>query len=343
MKKDLLNLLDNIQEHGDETPQSERFLLIDGLNLFFRNFSAINTINSNGVHIGGLGGFFRSLGALIRTIQPTQVYVVFDGVGSSNNRKNIIPEYKSNRNITRITKHELFDSLEEEDDSKVDQITRIIQYLKTLPVKTVSLPRVEADDIIAYLSNTLPTKPEDRVFIVSSDKDYLQLVSQQVIVYRPIEKEYYTTDTVKEKFNVTPTNFLLYKLLMGDNSDGVTGIKGLGPKGLFKKFPELTTQDLSFDDLIDIAESKIKEHVVYARVLHDIELLENKYRVMDLSNPMMSDQDKMFIDEFVKNTPLTFHPNSFVEMCNEDQLGNLIRNTEFWVQDIFKELLEHQQ
>ena len=58
----------------------------------FRNFSAINAVNSNGVHIGGLGGFFRSLGALIRTIQPTQVYMVFDGVGSSNIRKNIIPD-----------------------------------------------------------------------------------------------------------------------------------------------------------------------------------------------------------------------------------------------------------
>lgn len=341
MKKNLLNLLDNIQEHGDETPQSERYLLIDGLNLFFRNFSAINAVNSNGVHIGGLGGFFRSLGALIRTIQPTQVYVVFDGAGSSNNRKNIIPEYKSARNITRVTKHELFDSLEEEDDSKVDQIVRIIQYLKTLPVKTISLPRVEADDIIAYLSDTLLTKPEDRAFIVSSDKDYLQLVTEQVIVYRPIEKEYYTTDTVKEKFNVPPHNFLLYKLLMGDNSDGITGIKGLGPKGLFKKFPELAERNLSFDDLLDIAEAKLKEHIVYARVLHDVPLLEDKYRVMDLSNPMISDTDKMFIDKFVENTPLNFLPHTFVEMCNEDQIGNLIRNTEFWVQDIFKEFVEN--
>ena len=341
MKKDLLNLLNNIQETGDEIPQSERYLLIDGLNLFFRNFSAINAVNSNGVHIGGLGGFFRSLGALIRTIQPTQVYVVFDGAGSSNNRKNIIPEYKSNRNITRVTKHELFDSLEEEDDSKVDQIVRIIQYLKTLPVKTISLPRVEADDIIAYLSSELPTKPEDRAFIVSSDKDYLQLVTEKVIVYRPIEKEYYTTDTVKEKFNVPPHNFLLYKLLMGDNSDGITGIKGLGPKGLFKKFPELAERNLSFDDLIDIAEAKLKEHVVYARVLHDVPLLEDKHRVMDLSNPMISDTDKMFIDKFVEKTHLNFFPETFVEMCNEDQIGNLIRNTDFWVRDIFKDLLEN--
>ena len=343
MKKDLLNLLDTVQEHGDELPQSERYLLIDGLNLFFRNFSAINAVNSNGVHIGGLGGFFRSLGALIRTIQPTQVYMVFDGVGSSNNRKNIIPEYKSNRNVSRITKHELFDNLEDEDDSKVDQIVRIIQYLKTLPVKTVSLPRVEADDIIAYLSSTLPTQPEDRVFIVSSDKDYLQLVSEKVIVYRPIEKEYYTTDTVKEKFNVTPHNFLLYKLLMGDNSDGVTGIKGLGSKGLFKRFPEIATRDLSFDDLLDIAEAKLKEHIIYARVLHDIPLLEDKYRVMDLSNPMMDDKDKMFIDKFVENTHLNFLPETFVEMCEEDQIGNLIRNTDYWVRDIFKDLLENQQ
>jgi DNA polymerase-1 len=343
MKKDLLNLLNNIQEQGEEFPTSERYLLIDGLNLFFRNFSAINAVNSNGVHIGGLGGFFRSLGALIRTIQPTQVYVVFDGPGSSNNRKNIIPEYKSARNVTRVTKHELFDNLEEEDDSKVDQIVRIIQYLTTLPVKTICLSRVEADDVIAYLSSTLPTKPEDRAFIVSSDKDYLQLVTEKVIVYRPIEKEYYTEATVKEKFGVNPHNFLLYKLLMGDNSDGITGIKGLGPKGLFKRFPELQSQDVSFDGLLDIAEAKLKEHVVYARILHDIEGLENKYKIMDLSNPMMSDKDKEYVDDFVKNTQLEFHPEEFVQMCEEDQLGNLIRNTDFWVRDIFRGFLENQQ
>lgn len=343
MKKDLLNLLDNIQDDGKELPTHERYLLIDGLNLFFRNFSAINAVNSNGVHIGGLGGFFRSLGALIRTINPTQVYVVFDGVGSSNNRKNIIPEYKSNRNVSRVTKHELFDNLEEEDDSKVDQIIRIIQYLKTLPVKTVSLPRVEADDIIAYLSDTLPTHPKDRVFIVSSDKDYLQLVTEQVIVYRPIEKEYFTEDTVKEKFGVNPHNFLLYKLLMGDNSDGVTGIKGLGPKGLFKRFPELATQNVTFDKLIEISEAKLKEHIIYARVLHDVPLLEDKYRVMDLSNPMMDDKDKMFIDKFVETTHLNYLPSEFIEMYHEDQLGNLIRNVDVWIKDVFKDLLINQQ
>jgi DNA polymerase-1 len=339
MSKNLLNLLNEIKEDDVFIEESERFLLIDGLNLFFRNFSAINSVNPKGQHIGGLGGFFRSLGALIRTIEPTQVYVVFDGVDSSSNRKNIIPEYKSGRNMVRLTKHELFDNLEEENDSKIEQIVRIIQYLKTLPVKTVSLSRVEADDVIAYLSSTLPSHPEDRVFIVSSDKDYLQLISKKVTVYRPIEKEYYTEDTVVEKFGVTPHNFLLYKLLMGDNSDGITGIKGLGLKGLLKRFPELAEQDMSFDDLIDISERKMKDHVIYSRVVHDIAGLKNKYMIMDLSNPMMSEQDKSNVDKFVKETQLEFHPKEFLEMYHNDQIGGLIRNVETWIQDIFKKLV----
>ena len=199
----------------------------------------LNMVNPDGVHIGGLGGFFRSLGALIRQIQPTQVYVVFDGAGSSNNRKNLLPEYKSGRNLQRITNWDAFDDLEDEDDAKIDQIVRIIQYLKSLPVKTVSLDKVEADDIIAYLGSVIPKTPKDKVFIVSSDKDFLQLINENVIVYRPMEKEYYTESTVIEKFKMSPNNFILYKTLMGDNSDKVAGVKGLGPKKLYKLFPEL--------------------------------------------------------------------------------------------------------
>lgn len=339
MKKDLLKLLDNVQENDVETPQPERYMLVDGLNLFFRNFSIINAVNSNGAHIGGLGGFFRSLGALIRQIQPTQVIVVFDGVGSSNTRKNIIPEYKSNRNITRVTKHELFDNIDEEDDAKVSQIIRIIEYLQTLPVKVISLNNAEADDIIAHLSKVLPQKEDEKVFIVSSDKDYLQLVDQQVIVYRPIEKEFFTESVVKEKFGLDPHNFILMKTLLGDASDSLPGIKGLGAKTLFKKFPELATEHLTFEDILDISEKRINEHVVYARILHDVEMLENKYKIMDLSNPMITDEDKEYIAEFIQPWDLELNSKEFIRMYNEDQLGGLIRNVEFWVKDIFQNLV----
>ena len=338
-QKELFNLLDNITEDGETVQTGERILLVDGLNLFFRNFAMLNMVNPNGVHIGGLGGFFRSLGALIRQINPTQVYVVFDGAGSANNRKNLIPEYKSGRDLQRITNWDAFDNLDDEHDAKVDQMVRIIQYLKTLPVKTITIDKVEADDIIAYLSEIIPQDPKDKAFIVSSDKDFIQLVSEKVIVYRPIEKEYYTKETVVEKFQISPENFILYKTLLGDNSDKIKGVKGLGKKGLFKKFPELIERNLVWDDILDICEEKMKDHVVYARVIHGQEELEKNYSVMDLSNPMLSKDDKNYLDKVVSSKEFHYHPDEFIAMYNEDQLGGLIRSVEFWIKDVFANLV----
>ena len=337
-KKELFNLLNNLDEGKDETVEGKRIILIDGLNLFFRNFAMLNMVNPQGVHIGGLGGFFRSLGALIRQMEPTEVYVVFDGVGSSNNRKNLLPEYKSGRNLQRITNWEAFDNLEEEDDAKVDQIVRIIQYLKTLPVKTVSIDKTEADDIIAYLSKKLPETEKDKVFIVSSDKDFLQLINPNVIVYRPIEKEYYTEETVEEKFNMSPDNFIIYKTLMGDNSDKVKGVKGLGEKKLFKLFPELKDRILSLDDVYNICESKFKENVIYSRIIQNISDLEKNYKIMDLSNPMLDENDKKYLDKTIISQDINYLPEHFISMYNEDQLGGIIRNLEFWIKDVFAKL-----
>ncbi|MDA9268139.1 hypothetical protein N9P60_00075 [bacterium] len=334
-KKNLLNLLNDVQEDSQNTVESKRVLVIDGLNLFFRNFAMLNMVNPEGVHIGGLGGFFRSLGALIRQTDPTEVIVVFDGVGSSANRKNLVPEYKSNRNLQRITNWDTFDDMEEEQDSKIDQIVRIIQYLKTLPVKTIALDKTEADDIIAYLGSIIPSKPEDKIIIVSSDKDFLQLVNENVLVYRPIEKEYYNEDTIKEKFNISPHNFIIYKTLLGDSSDKVKGIKGLGEKGLYKKFPEITEKDLTLDDIHSICESKFKDHLVYARVIQNIEELEKNYKIMDLSNPMLTERDKEHLEKFVSSEEIHYLPEQFLAMYKQDQLGAIIRNVEFWVKDVF--------
>jgi DNA polymerase-1 len=337
-QKDLLKLLDNMEEHGEETVEGERILMIDGLNLFFRNFAMMNMVNPDGIHIGGLGGFFRSLGAEIRRVNPTQVYVIFDGAGSSNNRKNLLPEYKSGRDLQRITNWDAFDNLEDEHDAKVDQMVRIIQYLKTLPVKTLSIPKVEADDVIAYLSNVIPKDPKDKVFIVSSDKDFLQLINKNVIVYRPMEKEFYTEETVVEKFKMSPTNFILYKTLMGDNSDKVAGVKGLGPKKLYKLFPELSEKDMTLDDIYNICESKFKENVIYSRIIQGIDALERNYKIMDLSNPMIDKNDENYLNEVVKSKDIHYIPDQFIAMYNEDKLGGMIRNLDFWIKDIFEPL-----
>ena len=338
-QKELFKLLDGIQEQGEETVQSERILFIDGLNLFFRNFAVMNMVNPDGVHIGGLGGFFRSLGAMIRQIDPTQVYVIFDGAGSANNRKNINPLYKSGRDLQRITNWDAFDDKQDEDDSKVDQMVRVIQYLKTLPVKTVSIDKVEADDIISYLCNKVINKPEDKAFIVSSDKDFIQLVNDNVIVYRPMEKEYYTEQTVIDKYKMSPKNFLLHKTLLGDNSDKIKGVKGLGEKGIYKKFPELMERDMDLQDIFSICESKFKDHVVYARVLQNMDEMENNYKIMNLENPMISDKEKEYLNQLVDSKVPPYIPEQFLAFYNQDKLGGMIRNVEFWVKDIFEKLV----
>jgi len=339
-KAEYLKLLDSIVEENDikSSKEHDRVLLIDGLNLFFRNFAMMNFVNENGVHIGGLGGFLRSLGSLINQIQPTSVYLVFDGVGSANNRKNLLPEYKSGRHTSRITNWEVFEDLDDEHNSKIEQIVRLIHYLRCLPVRNVSIDKAEADDIIAYYADLLPKKYNSKVIIISSDKDFLQLVDENVTVFRPMEKTFYQKQTIEDNFGILPENFILYKTLLGDPSDKIAGIKGLGEKGLLKKFPELAERPLTMDDIFNISEAKLKDHVVYARIIQDFERLETNYKLMNLSDPLISDKDKELL-EAISEMPLSaLNPEGFLRLYNEDGIGKMIRNVDFWLKDIFKVL-----
>ena len=337
---DLLELLNNMDKEP-ETPSSphERVLFIDGLNLFFRNFAMLNIVNEHGVHVGGLGGFLRSLGTLINAIQPTSMYVVFDGENSSMNRKNILSEYKAGRHQSRITNWDIFEDVGDEHDAKVDQIVRLIDYLKCLPVKTVALDKVEADDIIAHLASKITSNNDNsRAFIVSSDKDFIQLASDKICVYRPIEKDYYTPDTVQKKFNVLPENFILYKVLMGDSSDKVPGIKGLGEKKLRKLFPELLERSLTLDDIIEISAEKHKEHLIYSRVVLQENDLRNNYKIMNLHEPMINEVETEYLNSLIEEQPPVLQPKPFLRFYQEDGLRHLIKNPEFWLNNQFQTL-----
>jgi len=339
-KKEYLKMLNQIEQGSDSPPlnRHDRVLVIDGLNLFLRNFAVLNFVNENGTHIGGLAGFLRSLGSLIKQIQPTSVYIIFDGVGSSTNRKNLLPEYKSGRNV-RITNWDIFENLDDEHNSKIDQITRLIQYLKCLPVKIISIAKSEADDVISHLSTTLDTKYNSRVVIVSSDKDFLQLINRNITIYRPIEREFYDAKIVKDKFGVPPHNFIFYKTLVGDSSDKISGVKGIGKNGVLKKFPELAGSRLELQDIYNLSEKRLKEGVVYARILHDWDSVENHYKIMDLGNPLLDENEKEFINNKIQEKIVSLRVLDFLTLYNEDGLNHIIKNTEFWIKDTFANLI----
>ena len=176
-------------------------------------------------------------------------------------------------------------------------------------------------------------------YIVSSDRDFLQLVDDNVTVYRPIEREFYSPDTVQEKFGIVPENFIHYKVLLGDASDKVPGVKGLGKKGVLKRFPELADGPMPFDRLFDLSEKRLKESVVYARVIQNWDQLLNTKKIMDLEIPMVSDEEKEFLSQLPEEPLNELRILEFMSLYNEDGMTHIIKNTEFWLKDTFTRLV----
>jgi DNA polymerase-1 len=310
-------------------------LLIDGLNTFLRAFAAIGWVNKDLSHIGGLTGFLRSLGYVIKLVRPTRVIVVFDGQGSSTNKRYIYPDYKANRGLTRVTNWDSFESQQEESDAITEQLVRLIFYLKTLPIDLISIDKIEADDVIGYISQRLTGE----VTIMSSDRDYLQLVSDKVTVYSPTKKKFYDHDLVLTEFGVSPNNFLTQKILLGDSGDNVPGVKGLGSKTMLKHFPELAKDDLiTLDDILQRCEGKQK-------ILESIKNFEFQLRInqrlMDLKNPNIPEEALEEINNVLLNPFKVYDSQKFLTLYHEDELGNKIQNVQSWLFNHFHNLQKY--
>ena len=149
-----LSIFEEIKKSGgkvDSGEPNDSVLLIDGLNTFIRVFSAIPTTNEDGVHIGGIVGFLRSIGYTINMVRPTRTIIVFDGKGGSNRRRKIFPQYKMGRKMShRLNRTHDFLTREEEKKMMIFQLNRIVEYLECLPVTLINMDGIEADDVIGY-------------------------------------------------------------------------------------------------------------------------------------------------------------------------------------------------
>jgi DNA polymerase I len=333
-KNKYFDLISSIQP--DTRTSLDSILIIDGLNTFLRSFTMINHINPNGHHIGGLTGFLKSIGYAIKMLNPTKVIIVFDGVGGSNARRNLYPEYKANRHVNRMTNYSIFSSKEEETESINNQMARLIQYLKCLPVTVISIDGLEADDIIGYLSNKFQVYNETTsVTIMSADKDFLQLISNKVQVYSPVKKKIYKPKDVLEEFGVSSYNFLNYKILMGDQSDNVPGISGLGPVKLLKLFPELTSGDkIELSDIIESSANKINENKLYLSVVERRHQLEINEKLMSLDGSFLSPENKQLVKDAF-NDSYELNKYLFHQIYVNDKLGESIPNVDNWLTEVF--------
>jgi DNA polymerase-1 len=336
-----LDILNSIEQKPDRK-LNDHVLIVDSMNTFIRSFAMLQSMNPQGHHTGGLVGFLRSLGYLTRTIDPTRIICVFDGQASSASRKNINPDYKATRNIKRITNWELFDDKDDEFQSMTMQMHRLVEYLQCLPITLISIVKVEADDTISYLAQKFGANKK-KVTIVSSDKDFLQIVDENIEVYSPIKKKTYGKKEVQEELGMIPKNYLIMKALLGDNSDNLTGIKGLGPKTLIKEFPRLVEDPLfELTDIHKICNEKLQTKKVFASILYDWEKVKTNYELMNLLEPRLGDYEIVHILDKIKEPIPTLQAVTFLSMLESDQIEALNKNVEGWL-EIFRPLSTYQK
>lgn len=336
MNEEQRKIFESLKQEKIEDSVNSRVLLIDGLNTFLRAFAAIGWVNKDLLHIGGLTGFLRSLAYAVKLVRPTRVIVVFDGQGSSTNKRYIYPEYKANRGISRVTNWDSFESQQEESEAITNQLIRLVYYLKTLPIDMISIDKIEADDVIGFITG----KIEGEVTIMSSDRDYLQLVSDRVSIYSPTKKKFYDHDMVLNEYGVTPQNFLTQKILLGDSGDNVPGVKGLGSKTMLKHFPELGKEkEVSLDDIL-LKCKDAKPKILEAIKNYEFQLRINK-RLMDLKQPNIPDEAIEEIESVLLQPKKNYDSQEFLNLYHDDQLGNSIPNVQSWLFNHFHNLQKY--
>lgn len=333
----LLQQLSSKNEPGRNL--NDHTLLVDAMNMFLRSWAIASYINSKGHEVGGMTGFLKSLGAVVRQFRPTRVIVVWDGKGGSTNRKHINANYKANRDTTAVVKWDVYDTKEDEVESMTAQIERLQDYLACLPITCIQLPKLEADDVIAYLAQA-SSKRGHKATIVSMDKDFLQLVDQNISVWSPLKKILYNYETVKTELGIVPENYNIVKALQGDKSDNLRGVKGIGLKTLIKLFPGLVSNsNFTLDEIFDSGSQLMTEKKQYAQIIADWNTVETNYKLMDLHETVLDDSERSIIYSRVKgleNLKLRIGP--FMQLLEQDCIEGITNSTEDWLINSFADL-----
>lgn len=228
----------------------KKILLIDGSSLIFRAFYAIrNLTTKDGVFVNGVYGFLNMYYKALELINPTHIFVAFDK-GSKTFRHNEFADYKGTR------------------DNAPNEITYQFGILKDLlssmNVNYLELDEYEADDIIGTIAK-LAQKEGFEVDIFTGDRDYLQLVDDNILVYLTkkgiSEIKLMNTESILEEYDLSPKQLIDVKALQGDSSDNIPGVKGVGEKTALKLIQEYGNLENLYEN-IDNLKGKLKENLV---------------------------------------------------------------------------------
>ena len=246
----------------DAAPDDNALYLIDAMSLAYRAhyiFISRPLINSKGQNTSAAYGFTNSLLKLIEDHSIEHAAVVFDEGEEDTFRKEMYEDYKANRDPPP--------------DELLENIPYIKEIVKGLDIPVLEVPGVEADDVIGTLARQAEGDGAD-VVIVSPDKDFKQLLSDKVSIYKPAKGdqdfEIKTGETFREEYGLDPAQFVDMLALMGDSSDNVPGVYGIGEKTAQKLLREHHSVENLIDHADDLsgkrARDGMQEHAEEARL-----------------------------------------------------------------------------
>jgi DNA polymerase-1 len=230
----------------------ERLLLVDGTALLYRSFYAIRSLSTRaGLPTNAVYGFVKLTGQLLRVWKPTHVIVAFDG-GSPASRLDRLPSYKANRKPMPPDLR--------------SQIPLAESYLDCAGLARLRLEGQEADDVIATLAAQARADGADRVLIAAHDKDLYQLVDETVhIVAQAGGEDEMGAAEVQAKMGVSPVQIVDWLALVGDSSDNIPGVQGIGPKTAATLLGEFGNLDALLASLDRVPNERIRSALRSAR------------------------------------------------------------------------------
>lgn len=345
-------------------------LLIDG-NSILKSSIVHNEFNDKGEDYGGVWNMLRRIGELLLKKDFNYCIVAWDGNQSGILRYKYYPLYKANRDkhyeiynattdydrkiaeyckrvLSYHRSHKKIPKRNETDDESFQKQRYIIQnILDNLFVRQFMYENVEGDDIIAnYCKNK---KSNERVVIVSEDRDLTQLINDEICIWIPSMHKFISPKNDVEFLGYTHENVVLKKIICGDSSDNIYGIKGIAEKGLMNMFPDLKTKKITLNEIMErsqaIQNDRLQQKKKPLKTLENLlnhvtdgcqgdKIFEINEKIIDLKEPLLTQEaDKSMKEESyavidpsdrsIANIYKIIDDNGMTKFKDEDEFGKI--------------------
>ena len=346
-------------------------LVLDMNNIM--KISAVNhTANEEGKECGMVTNALRIIGNILLKKDFDYCIAAYDGFMSGFLRWQIYNDYKANRDkhyeaygdgtlydksmllysqkVMDYAKHKKgVESVGESEEDAFERQKLVLQnILEELCIRQYEFDSVEGDDIVSYYVHH--KKQNEKVVIVSSDKDLTQLISETVVIYNPRTKHFITTENSVDELGIRYDNVVLEKIICGDSSDNIKGVKGMGEATLLKLFPEIKATRLDLSALVARSQALLTERLQQKKkplkTLENIvggitdgcqgdRLYEINQKIIDLSQPLLTKEAEKELedvlyspmdttDRSVTNVYRIFEKNKMYTVMDEEKFGNLL-------------------